>query len=547
VARLRIFHFNDLHGRLAGLDEQEGAPIFSRIARHVAAARASCAEKPDEAVLFFSGGDDLIGSPIAALMGTRPEEFRCHAAYRLYSAAGVDAGAIGNHDLDWGLALLSLAAERDAVFPLVSANIVTAQPYAGIVPTATISAKGLRVGIIGVTTPAEIKGPTPGEFVVADPVAAVAEHAAAMRPRCDVLIVLSHLGYSLDHPAGIVTAAGDVELARALPPGSVDLILGAHTHFALNANGLEPANLVNGIAIAQAGAFGRYLGEVTLEIDADGARVTGARLLAVEGLPADPAFDEAHARPLLAQTQALMREPLGDAEPHPDLDSAEARAAFSGRENALVNFVADALAARCRRAGIPVDFALVDASVVSAGLPAGQLTLGDAHRLSPFADSIVTFTLPRGRLQALLDDNARRAASADAAPEGRGFAHFSREVRYVIAGGPGDATVRAEDVTLRGERLDDLTDGGTLLIACGSFTRVPARAWERATTAAGGTLFDIAALPRQQTGLPLRAELVAHIRETGGVTGPTGLLRDGRLRRRDYGGAGEGPAQGEGT
>jgi 5'-nucleotidase/5'-nucleotidase/UDP-sugar diphosphatase len=316
-----------------------------------------------------------------------------------------------------------------------------------------------------------------------------------------------------------------VELARALPPGAVDLILGAHTHFALNRDGLEPTNRVNDIPIAHAGAFGEYLGEVTLEIAEAGARVTAACLLRVAELPENPAFEVAHVRPLVDQTQALMREPLGNVDAHADLTDEAVRAAFTGQESALVNFVADALAARCRRAGIPVDFAMVDASVISAGLPAGRVTLGDLYRLAPFADSIVTFRLPHGELQAFLDDNARRALLPAERREERGFAHFSQEVRYTITG------ARAVEGTLRGEPASRLTGREPLLIACGSFARVPARAWEQAMTAAGVRIFDVHALAPSQTGLPLRAELAGHIKKNG-AQDSTGLRRDGRVSRR---------------
>ncbi|MCU0508761.1 MAG: bifunctional metallophosphatase/5'-nucleotidase [Anaerolineae bacterium] len=528
--RLRVFHFNDLHGRLADLDAESFAPVFSRIAGHVAAARAACAGQGGEGVLFFSGGDDLVGSPFAELMGTRPEEFRAHPAYRLYSAAGVDGGAIGNHDLDWGLGMLSLAAQRDATFPLLSANLIADREYPGILPATVLTVNGLRVGVIGVTTPAEIKHCAPEELLlITDPVEAVRQHAARLRAGCDTLIVLSHLGYSLDHPAGIVAGAGDVELANALPAGTVDLILGAHTHHALNEDALAPV-CVNGVCIAQAGAFGRYLGEVIIEVTEGGARVTEARLLPVDSLPPDPLFDAAFTEPLAREVTALLAEPLGVAEAHPDLHFEAPGGAFTGEEAALANFVADALAARCRAAGIPVDFAMVDASVIAAGLPEGPLTLRDLHRLSPFADSIITFELPRREFGAFLDDNARRATWADEPAEERGFAQFSREVRYEIAAGSGRGETRAANATLRGEPVDDA--GGTpLLVACGSFARAPARAWERGARGQGHAVFELSERSFGQTGLPLRAELAAYMREAGGVTAAAGLRRDGRVRR----------------
>jgi 5'-nucleotidase/5'-nucleotidase/UDP-sugar diphosphatase len=60
---------------------------------------------------------------------------------------------------------------------------------------------------------------------------------------------------------------GDVALAESLPfVCRGELIIGAHTHDALNEGGLELNNVVNGIPIVQAGYGGRYLGEVDIVI-----------------------------------------------------------------------------------------------------------------------------------------------------------------------------------------------------------------------------------------------------------------------------------------
>jgi len=69
---------------------------------------------------------------------------------------------------------------------------------------------------------------------VTNPVQTIHNLLPAMRPLCDVMIILSHLGYSLNADSGAVSEAGDVELARSLPLGSVHLIVGGHTHNVLN-------------------------------------------------------------------------------------------------------------------------------------------------------------------------------------------------------------------------------------------------------------------------------------------------------------------------
>ena len=426
--RLRLLHFNDLHGRLADRQRTCQYAGLSRAWPGTSNRRGRTAPADRTiGLLVFSGGDDLIGSPFAELTGSRPAAFICHPAYRLYSAAGVDAGVVGNHDLDWGLGMLALSARQDAAFPLLSANLVPAAgtEASGIYPAALFVVKGVRVGVIGLTTPAEIKHVLPGEFAVTDPVVAVGNLLPALRPLCDVLIVLSHLGYSLASASAVTAGAGDVELAQALPHGAVDLIIGGHTHSLLHESGFDPAQRINGIPIVQAGAGGRYLGEVVVDVTPAGAAVTEARLHPVAALAEDAAFEMMHVQPLTERVQRMLCEPLGAA-------ARRADAGAAGAKTELPRFVADAIAARCRAAGFAVDFALVDASSVCAELPTDRpLTFGDLFRLAPYADSIVLRRFTPAQLRAFLDDNALRYNPTGwpvAEGEERGFVQFSREV-----------------------------------------------------------------------------------------------------------------------
>jgi 2',3'-cyclic-nucleotide 2'-phosphodiesterase (5'-nucleotidase family) len=355
-----------------------------------------------------------------------------------------------------------------------------------------------------------------------------------LRQRSDLIVVLSHLGCSAADPIPLPGALRDVELASRLPEGAVQLIVGGHTHTILNERGLDPANLINGAAIVQAGSHAQYIGDVHIEVTPAGACVTAARLVPVDALPVDEAFDAAHVLPLARRVQALLQEPVGVSAQDPDLDPACARGAFAARESALANFVADALAARCRSAGLPVDLAMVDAPTLCDGLPqASPLTFGDLFRLSCYADSVVLIRLPVDDLQAFLDDNARRLDALDEPHEERGFVQFSRELRYRIpADAGGHAERRAIDITLNAEPLAQLLGRRRepLLIATTSFYRQFALPWELRARTRGLNILDSTSLAQLVTSLGVRDELVAFVRRAGGVTPAGGLLRDGRLR-----------------
>jgi 5'-nucleotidase/5'-nucleotidase/UDP-sugar diphosphatase len=427
--------------------------------------------------------------------------------------------------------MLSLAAAQDARFPLLSANLRPA-PFAqthAIRAWTVVEAGGLRVGVIGLTTQAEVKRLVPGEFEIGDPLAAALDLLPELRAQSDVVVALSHLGHSQADPYPPSRGIRDVELALALPHAAMPVIIGAHTHTLLNETELDPANMVNGILLAQAGGGGRYLGDIEIIVGPAGSEVVAARLWPVDALPDDKEFERGHVLPLAQPVREMLAEAVGVFAP--DAAFEDGRAEFASRESALANFAADALASRCRAAGLSVDFFMLDAPGLSGDLPpAGPLTFGDLFRLAPYADSIILLRLPSDRLQAFLDDNARRADLPGQPREERGFVQFSREVRYrVVSEGGGDrAALRATCPTVAG--LTPAECGAReFVVGCSSFFREFSLPWEQRAEQDGLPLFDVRGLPTEFTHLALREELVAFVRERGGITSGTGLARDGRV------------------
>ncbi len=90
-----------------------------------------------------------------------------------------------------------------------------------------------------------------------DPIAVVNEAASAL-PADEPLIVLSHLGLSLDR-----------KLAQAVP--RISLLLGGHSHDTLH----EPA-VVGGVPIVHAGPYGKFVSRTDLQFD--GTSLACARL-----------------------------------------------------------------------------------------------------------------------------------------------------------------------------------------------------------------------------------------------------------------------------
>jgi 2',3'-cyclic-nucleotide 2'-phosphodiesterase (5'-nucleotidase family) len=549
AVRLKLLHFNDLHGHLccfgspSGFAARTPSPIFSRIAPWIQANHARFDSDERVAVLAVSAGDEIGGSIFDELLGKDAAGFQAHAGYRLYSQAGLDAAALGNHDFDKGPALLGHAIRREAAFPLLAANVCPASgvdfPWSA---AALFVLKGLRVGVIGLTTQAQLQLEASDAVCVADPVQTALHLIPAFRPLCDVLLILSHLGYSLDQGGALVQGAGDVELARQLPSGSVHLIVGGHTHHALNHKGLSAANIVAGIPIVQAGQMGQYVGEVDLAAE-DNAIVTHARLSAVIDLPSDDDFERQHVQPLVDLARPFWHRRLGRVAFDDDLSTDAVRNRFTMAESALANFITDALVSQSHRHSYPVDLAMIDASCVRCGLPVGdELSFGDLFDLLPFADTLCLFPMSGRQLHQLLNDNALRLARPDEPNTERGFLHFSAHLRYGIAPGPARGRATVITPTVGGRPLADCLDSA-FLVAATSFVRGPAAAWEDyARRSLGLSLLDLPAWSHTRTHLYVRDLLVAEILALGGIGPEGGARRDGRLQIAPFSAAGNTPA-----
>jgi 2',3'-cyclic-nucleotide 2'-phosphodiesterase (5'-nucleotidase family) len=292
---------------------------------------------------------------------------------------------------------------------------------------------------------------------------------------------------------------------------------------------LVAENIVNGIPIVQTGARGEYLGQVDIEIRKNSAKVLDAHLILTDSLPVNLAFEK-EMQVFTRHARELWNQPLGLVESIPDLNTQIILTDFAKREMALANFITDALVKRLTQRGFQVDFAMIDASALQCGLPfSDHLTFGNCFQVMPYTDSLRIYTITGRQLQAILADNARRADRPGESHQERGFLQFSQNIRYAIDLGSERIAAQAVEVTLLDRPLDTLLEK-TFSVVTTSFTRIMAAAWEMAWESSSDyPLLNIHQYPFKETDFLLRQEIVAHIRENGGVTRSSGAQQDGRL------------------
>ncbi len=196
--------------------------------------------------------------------------------FRGMSLAGYDAMALGNHEFDNPSSVLRQQ-QKWATFPLLSANIY--QKSTGhrlFQPWAVFDRSGLKIAVIGLTTDDTIKVSDPrnlSDIELHKPATEAREVVETLRTtvKPDVIIAATHMGHYDDGKHGL-EAPGDVSMARELPTGFLDLIVGGHTQQTVcmeNDNHTQKDYIPgtpclpdkqNGTWIVQAGEWGKYVG-----------------------------------------------------------------------------------------------------------------------------------------------------------------------------------------------------------------------------------------------------------------------------------------------
>ncbi len=262
--RITLLHTNDTHSRIEpfgpGNGNLSGLGGMARRATLVKRLRAEMGP-----VLLLDAGDTFQGTPYFNL-------WRGRLDYQLMRMVGYDVATLGNHDFDNGVGPLLEAIEgmrgmahRNAPFEFVNCNFdCQGAPALGrhLKPFIVKEFPGIRVGLTGVgvafqglVAPANHKGIRWQEPDQALP--PIVERLRAQE-RCDVVVLLSHLGYDSQGRGW-----DDLRIAKAVP--GIDVIIGGHSHTFLEA----PVTVVHEggkTHINQVGFAGVNLGRMDLTV-----------------------------------------------------------------------------------------------------------------------------------------------------------------------------------------------------------------------------------------------------------------------------------------
>src|SRR3954470_9070956 len=130
-----IMHTNDLHGHVLPGPGAGGSAALATVVRR---------ERPD---LMLDAGDSFFGTMISNMFEGAP-------MIDAMNVIGYDAAVLGNHEFNFGVRGLERRVQQ-AQFPFVSAN--TNLDIANIGDAAIFNAQGIRIAVIGLTTPEVMK------------------------------------------------------------------------------------------------------------------------------------------------------------------------------------------------------------------------------------------------------------------------------------------------------------------------------------------------------------------------------------------------------
>ena len=252
ITKLTILHTNDVHSRIEPFPEDGSRNAgLGGVARRASLIKQIRAE--EEQVLLLDAGDIFQGTPYFNLYGGELE-------IKLMSKLGYDAATIGNHDFDAGIDGFDKQLKH-ANFPFLIANYdFSGTLLEGKTQPFKVFHKGaLKIGVFGLGIALEglVEVSNYGQVKYLDPIPVANQIANQLKQeqQCDLVICLSHLGYSYKD-----NKVSDKVLADQT--SGIDLIIGAHTHTFMTAPEIRKNKQGEEVRIFQVGFAGINLGRI---------------------------------------------------------------------------------------------------------------------------------------------------------------------------------------------------------------------------------------------------------------------------------------------
>jgi 2',3'-cyclic-nucleotide 2'-phosphodiesterase (5'-nucleotidase family) len=393
---ISILHTTDLHGHILPTSDYDGNPDRGGLARCATQIRRWQRENPNSILIDI--GDVYQGTDVTLRnKGALMIELLNHLKY--------DAWVVGNHEFDWGMECFEHALQQSNM-PVLAANMLmegrlagefsdAKHPFAKIQPLIVKEVAGIKVAIIGVTTPGMPFWLWPELTRGLDfryPVEAVRRAVASAKSRgADVIVLTGHMG--LKTRTGGDDFANTVMALTSEFPGMAVFIAG-HTHQDI------PSRLTNGVLFTQADHFGIHVGRVDLLFDRNSKKLLRREAMC-ELMDNRFGFDQmilSRAKPQLAESKTALYEPIGD------LAETLRGGSHPGQPSEVERLIGAAIMEMLKERSVSIDGAMHGTFDDRADLLPGLKTVNDIWNIIPYENYIVTAQLSPEEIKTAMEE-----------------------------------------------------------------------------------------------------------------------------------------------
>jgi len=449
VIPITVLHHNDSHGRLMMSGSYQG---YTQLATLINQER----QHNPTRTLLVSAGDNIQGDSMMyyfksaglgyAADGTSlPPALQINPLIKAFNAVGYDAMTLGNHEFNFGAEIFSTLA--DANFPMLQANISDDGSYGinkiPVLPyvTKTVGEEAVRVAILGIgnhRVPSyELPSNIPGLSFL-NPIDTAAEYAPMLAQRNDVVIALTHIGFTTNPDSVEVDENVDTFLAQSVD--NIDVIIGSHSHtnpargfgdykFLPTILGSPDATPV---LVTQAYRYNTTLGEVVIGLlpksDVKGAYEVVSQAGRYITVPIDTIEDPV-VKDIVDPYQTLLNV-YNNTEIGETTIPIDALTAFTEETNGA-NLQADAAVWKLQDEGIDVDFhlsgAMTNRKIADTATIATPYTLkvSDMFMAMPYENSLVVMEMNGPQLKAVLERAYRNYYYYKYVPGYGGYSYYT--------------------------------------------------------------------------------------------------------------------------
>jgi 2',3'-cyclic-nucleotide 2'-phosphodiesterase / 3'-nucleotidase len=398
--QITILGTTDLHGNILPIDYYTNKPDNRGLAKVATLIKRIRKEHPN--VLLIDSGDTIQGSPLESFHGRKNNQ-PTDPMMLVMNSLNYDAMAVGNHEYNFGLKVLEKA-RGEANFPWLSANtydIAKQQPH--YKPYIVKEVAGVRIGILGLTTPGVPNWDNPPNYAgleFHEPVSEARKWVPILREKekADVVVIAMHMGLGEDlrtgeaSPGQVAHENEAISIAKEVP--GVDVIFMGHTHRDV------PSLYLNGVLLTQANYWGKNLARADLYLQKTDAgwRVyaKSARTLPTDDRVEPDAEVSKLAEPYDNETQGWLAKVIGQSAE--ELTAKEARF----RDTAILDLIQ-----KVQLEAGKADVSMVASFNSEARIAKGPVSVRDIAGLYVYENTLVVLEVTGQQLKDALEHSAK--------------------------------------------------------------------------------------------------------------------------------------------